>query len=81
MIELKPCPFCGGEAIVQLVHPPFMLKRFHRRFAAAGCKQCGASTILFAARNKTRSPLMNEANEEDAKKKATDAWNRRVSDD
>ena len=34
MLELKPCPFCGGEA--ELVGPSFL--------AQAVCTECGART-------------------------------------
>ena len=80
-MELKPCPFCGGEAVVAWAHPPFMLKRLHNRFIFAGCKKCHVSTPLFNARNKTGSPLINEAHTKDAKKKAIEAWNRRATDE
>lgn len=77
MEELKPCPFCGGEAKVEKVHPSFMLKKFHYLYFAAGCTKCYATTPLFRTR-KTGSPLMNEHCDEEAKEKAIIAWNRRV---
>lgn len=75
--NLKPCPFCGSEAVVTRVHPWFMLKRLHYNYVAAGCKRCGAATRLFIV-NKTGSPLMNEHYYEYAVQQATDAWNQRT---
>lgn len=78
MVKLKPCPFCGGAAAVCFAHPFFMLKRFHNRYVFAGCKKCEVTTPLFNAHNKTRSPLLNDYNTEQAKKKAIEAWNMRA---
>ena len=81
MAELKPCPFCGGEAKVAFAHPEFMLKRLKFRYVFAGCTKCNVTTPLFNAKNKTGSPLFNDYNTEQAKKKATEAWNRRAEDE
>lgn len=77
---LKPCPFCGGEAKVAFARPKFMLKKLHNRYVFAGCPNCGVSTMLYFANNRTGSPLINKAHEESAKEKATDAWNRRAGE-
>lgn len=47
MAELKPCPFCGGEAAVAFAHPWFMLKRLHNRyvFAVKMARWCIAENI------------------------------------
>ena len=78
--ELKPCPFCGGTADVSFVSDkvPYVLKKYHNRFIFAGCRKCGIVTPVFNAFNKTRSPLMNEANIAKAKQKAIEVWNRRA---
>ena len=62
--ELKPCPFCGGKAIIRL-----------RQFdlfqvgAEVVCKKCGCRTDLIA-------PSIEYA----AKDKAISEWNKRVND-
>ena len=75
--ELKPCPFCGGKAVVERVHPVFMLKKFKDLYFAAGCPKCGASTAMFRTK-KTKSPTMNGWYNYKAKQKAIEAWNKRV---
>ena len=82
MTELKPCPFCGSNRVfVGFVRPYFMLKKYHDRYVAAGCLDCKASTVMFQARNKTRSPILNEYGEEEAIRKAVEAWNRRAEEE
>lgn len=77
-MHLENCPFCGSSnTIVGLVHPKWMLKKYHNRYVAAGCRDCGASTAPILARNHTGSPLMNEANLKAAIEKAAENWNRR----
>ena len=79
MAELKPCPFCGGEASVTKVHPFWMLKKYHYKYFAVGCKGCGAFTSLFKI-YVSHSVIMNEEYEKNAAKKAIEAWNRRAND-
>lgn len=78
MIELKPCPFCGGDAIFVLVTSPYILKRYRGKYVIAGCKGCKISTQMYFANNKRRSPILNEIGVENAKKKAAEDWNRRA---
>lgn len=79
-MKLKPCPFCGGEAKFAFARPRFMLKKYRDRFVFAGCPSCGATTKLFFANNRTKSPLLNVAHENDARKTAAEAWNRRAEE-
>lgn len=53
----------------------YALKKYHNRFVFAGCRKCGIVTAIYNAFNKTRSPLMNEANTQ----RAIEAWNRRAA--
>lgn len=66
-IELKPCPFCGGEAYYRT---PTHLKGTAFDVVAVECKQCGAS------------PYAVEVYEfdtaENKRKAIADFWNRRV---
>ena len=64
MAELKPCPFCGGEAHTAIKHG------FGGRMALVICGNCEASGEAFYAENYFI--------EEKATEKAIEAWNRRV---
>lgn len=77
-IKLEYCPFCGGEARCIIASPTWMVSKFRGRYAAVGCTECGAQTPLFDADNHTGSPILNEAHEKAAFKKAAEAWNRRA---
>ena len=74
---MKPCPFCGGEGTVVVAHPWFMLKKLHGRYVTVACRGCGCNVILTNRNNRTRSPLINKANEKEAEEIAINAWNRR----
>ena len=76
-VKMEPCPFCGGEAIGIIASPKWMVSKFRGRYAAVGCTECGAQTSFFDADNHTGSPILNEAHEKAALKKAAEAWNRR----
>ena len=65
MAELKPCPFCGGKAI-ELVN---LTGDFY-----CICEQCKATTKMFGL-HVTNDSIEN------AKEKATNAWNRRADDE
>ena len=64
MEELKPCPFCKGEA-------HYNRKQIQQGYIVVGydCKQCGAAATVFTG------PMTAEKN---MKIQATEAWNRRA---
>jgi Lar family restriction alleviation protein len=68
MIELKPCPFCGGEA--EYVYCSNMMLIPTLRQVAVQCKECGVATAVVDA-----------STEYCAKDKATEVWNRRADND
>lgn len=62
--ELKPCPFCGGEAKVDCAP-----RSYGTVVVYAFCKECGAQSEEFCARYDIC-----------AKDEAINAWNRRWND-
>ncbi len=70
MEELKPCPFCGGEAYFRT---PTKEKGTAFCIVSVECKQCGASPFA----------TMVYEGEDDVNKKLAAAkhWNRRVNCD
>jgi Lar family restriction alleviation protein len=68
-MELKPCPFCGGEAKL-LYGKPWQQKQ-NMRSAFVQCRICRAKTVTF----------FQNAYEawQDTVKYAVEAWNRRVN--
>lgn len=44
-IKLKPCPFCGGEALKMQIKSTNIFKR-NRQYAYVECAVCRASTGL-----------------------------------
>lgn len=63
--ELKPCPFCGGEAEI-VGHYIKGVPNNYQYFVR--CKRCKARPTLYGFNFKK-------------KEKAIEAWNRRVDDD
>ena len=43
-VELKPCPFCGGEAVL-------LSSIFFSASAEVRCKKCGVRTIVYKGGN------------------------------
>lgn len=65
MSDLKPCPFCGSEAVLNHSH---MITATGQYLANVKCSECGiASRVVWS----TDSP-------EEAVKEAIEAWNRRT---
>ena len=70
MDELKPCPFCGGEAKLKKGFPSRQIA--HCRQAVVQCKTCGCRTVTFK-----QLPMEKWQNVD---KQAIEAWNRREND-
>jgi Lar family restriction alleviation protein len=65
--ELKPCPFCGGQAIYY--HQSSKYTDYDGDYVY--CHKCGCRTKLFVCFNGTGKT------HNDTMKEAADAWNRR----
>lgn len=65
--ELKPCPFCNGEAV--LYHQSSKYTNYDGDYAY--CMKCGCRTRLFECFNGTGKT------HEDTEVDAINAWNRR----
>lgn len=84
MIELKPCPFCGGKASLEHSGIEKCINRENGDLITrwrVQCRQCGVerkggvSEYIFC-RDET---LMLRDEQFDGKKKAIEAWNRRAT--
>jgi len=71
-MELKHCPFCGGEAEHEYVVSG---RRPYIRLAKIKCKTCGCGTKVFPLEDRYGNELPNGESD------AEDAWNRRANDD
>lgn len=81
MDKLKPCPFCGGQAMVnQTAYGTTDLASCKLSFSI-GCQKCGATAPKsrgFIAINLSSNGDLNIWH--DDRTAAIEAWNRRVSD-
>lgn len=67
MEELKPCPFCGGEAYIVEVKPhSHIIATFMADYEGGAFVECSDCTCAIAA---------------DTKAEAIEAWNRRVNNE
>ena len=74
--ELKPCPFCGGEASITQTSKGYCSGEFSAGYEV-GCSSCRIrfrGTSYFVIKNGT--PVVSV----DGYKECIAAWNRRVSD-
>ena len=76
MIELKPCPFCGGEAKLRVSHHGDFTGIHVEMITCIDvcCKNCNA-------KSKMKYANVHNISYETADKEAIEAWNRRVDDD
>lgn len=78
-VQLKPCPFCGGSA--ELVRKQIYLDHGYR----VDCTQCGVKGSYFLVNHPIlKYDGLDESTrytEEQAKRKAIGAWNRRADNE
>ena len=67
MEELKHCPFCGGEAVIEIVEPhSHILSTFMPDYGGGAFIECKKCTCAISA---------------ETKEEAIEAWNRRVENE
>ena len=72
MIELKPCPFCGGKPYLETRHRAFIQAQT-TRVAFVRCTECNARTNRFELKS-----FGCTSSSKKKKKKAIEASNRRA---
>lgn len=72
LTELKPCPFCGGEAYLEDHHRAF-IRGQTTRVAYVRCRKCNARTGRFEL-----GKHGGGSNSAEAVRLAIEAWNRRI---
>lgn len=70
--ELKPCPFCGGEAVIKEVNKNYGLTIWCQ------CPKCGAKTEGYCPNTNNEDKTID--NIENCKNRALEQWNRRAND-
>lgn len=71
--ELKPCPFCGGEAIIKAANKSYGFTIWCQ------CSKCNARTEGYCPNTNKENDTME--NIEKCKERAIEAWNRRANDE
>lgn len=67
-IELKICPFCGGEATIRTHISTKFIPPYQNAWVE--CKKCGATGSTFSDTDNNGSHILS----------AIETWNRRVSE-
>lgn len=73
-MELKPCPFCGGEAKIELVEVDSPVTFFDLYY----CVVCTKHPFSYGYARISRLPEFCPDEVKAAKKKLADQWNRRA---
>lgn len=83
--ELKPCPFCGGEAAIRREDDMWIVECRHHGWSSKdddGCSYAGDISLYVEISGKvnhwTHEIEYDEKDIDLAKKKAIEAWNRRA---
>lgn len=84
MAELKPCPFCGGEAEVE-THFSCVYEMIYGEVECKSCGQKKRGKKTFDTYDATYegydTPEWVRNAHEEARQSAIEAWNRRAADD
>ena len=75
MIELKPCPFCGGEAKINRSTSSVRSDGYFSQAYSCGCKKCD---IFFYGRNVFEMDELTPVYIENGLLESVEVWNRRA---